>query len=766
MLPSSALAALALSASAVAVPWAEFPAGDCTHGLPSESSINFASATVAVNNLNGANTGLPTQIRLDDVGISASGQPISMVITSLDPYLYAEYHFNGLNNGRMYLNSDERQTEDTSNRFNFALVDKMTSAPVVQSSFSIVVYDFDYNTDANSGADLNARECVSVQTGAHGMGSMLVAPNPKLVSVPTDAGFVKICGTEIGDASGNPTGIHPLTDDQRQRAIQFNYASTSSFVMEFSVRAGAPHSRNFIFGGGLILPVCSPPPTPPPSPPPTVPTPKPPPPPSPPSPPPPLPPRPPPTPSSPPLSPPASPPPPFTLLIDLNPADDPPASPSINVVADTPTRIFFVSSPVLVSNVDVVAWVDSSTASCSGAAAAASPVDAQASVTVTLGASSYHLCAARCLSANCAAGRRLQQWTGGLSALSDSDFVYWPDITISSTAPQTLPPIVAAGDAQTADEGAGVSWWVILLIVLLLLLLMLCCIWYYFFVFRKKSEQPKQCILIHREDLESKIGVTLTTNKDQGDEHPVVVAISKAGVAATSECQLRGILLEGDKILSISAFTQVVQLTTGTANTGADHTSSVLKSAVGLIKMSVKRGNETLDVAVEKEKKHESLGVILRSSNEHKNPVVIELSETSAAKGKLQIGDEVVSVTAATKVKTIHASSKFGAKGNASKASAALLSSAFGTITIEVERIQNEQARRASVATLRNATNANEHHHSDEHDTKVSTIDLDKIPDETGRRASLKMLQQSADADDEAVDTEVDSVITVTVEKL
>ena len=113
-----------------------------------------------------------------------------------------------------------------------------------------------------------------------------------------------------------------------------------------------------------------------------------------------------------------------------------------------------------------------------------------------------------------------------------------------------------------------------------------------------------------------------------------------------------------------------------------------------------------------------------------------------------------------------HASSKFGAKGNASKASAALLSSAFGTITIEVERIQNEQARRASVATLRNATNANEHHHSDEHDTKVSTIDLDKIPDETGRRASLKMLQQSADADDEAVDTEVDSVITVTVEKL
>ena len=116
-----------------------------------------------------------------------------------------------------------------------------------------------------------------------------------------------------------------------------------------------------------------------------------------------------------------------------------------------------------------------------------------------------------------------------MTSLSDSDFEYRPDITISSQAQEPVetppPPIATAGDAQTAEDSAGVAWWVILLIVLLLLLCFGLCLLYYFCVFAKKKSKPKETILIHRDDLATKVGITLTTDKTKGDEHPVVVEI-------------------------------------------------------------------------------------------------------------------------------------------------------------------------------------------------------------------------------------------------
>ena len=213
----SALATLVVCVSAV--PWTEFAPGQCTHGLPSESSINFASATISVNNLNGADVTRPQEIRLDGVGYDATGRQISMVITAETPYEYDNYTFNRLNTGRLYLNIDEKQTEDTNVRFKFALVDRITSSTVVQSAFSIVVYDFDYNYDDNgaTGLTFKSRECVSVPIGAHGLVSLEAATSPKLSSF-TCSGCHKICASEPGWSSGNPTATHPLTIDQRQRA--------------------------------------------------------------------------------------------------------------------------------------------------------------------------------------------------------------------------------------------------------------------------------------------------------------------------------------------------------------------------------------------------------------------------------------------------------------------------------------------------------------------------------------------------------------------
>ena len=75
-------------------------------------------------------------------------------------------------------------------------------------------------------------------------------------------------------------------------------------------------------------------------------------------------------------------------------------------------------------------------------------------------------------------------------------------------------------------------------------------------------------LVIDKKELTSRLGVTL--QGVAGDSFPVVTEVSEAGAAATPECQLQGVLMPGDKVLSMEANTKVVRLDTAV---DTDHTA-------------------------------------------------------------------------------------------------------------------------------------------------------------------------------------------------
>ena len=90
------------------------------------------------------------------------------------------------------------------------------------------------------------------------------------------------------------------------------------------------------------------------------------------------------------------------------------------------------------------------------------------------------------------------------------------------------------------------------------------------------------------------------------------------------------------------------------------------------------------------------------------------------AAGKLEEGDTLLSVQAATAQESMTTACALGKKGNAAIATSRFLASALGPVTLEVERLVDKKARRASVAAL--AAKRTDLHESDGHTATISTI--------------------------------------------
>ena len=242
----------------------------------------------------------------------------------------------------------------------------------------------------------------------------------------------------------------------------------------------------------------------------------------------------------------------------------------------------------------------------------------------------------------------------------------------------------------------------------------------------------KVTVVVNKEDFRSKLGVTLSS--ESNDAHPVVVKLAKGGAAATAACQLQGKLMEGDRILSISGYTQVVHLDT-VAQWSAVTTASMLNKSVGLVKFIVRRNGEDIDIAVWKAAAADRLGIELRSEQGDRHPVVSSVADRftqGLAAGKLVVGDVLVSVQAATASESMGVAATLGANGHASRATSQFLSSALGPITLEVERIKSKQARRASVtAAVARLSKATDVHESDGQAelTTIAASDVDSHAD-------------------------------------
>jgi len=235
-----------------------------------------------------------------------------------------------------------------------------------------------------------------------------------------------------------------------------------------------------------------------------------------------------------------------------------------------------------------------------------------------------------------------------------------------------------------------------------------------------ESETMKVTVVINKEDVASKLGVTMTSCTT--DSHPIVAKVADGGAAATPACQLSGVLLPGDKIVSVAGYTHVVHLDTK-ASWSAVPAAAMLKKSVGLVKFHVQRKGEDVAVNVEKSVASDKLGVELRSAPGEKHPTIIGVADRftqGRAAGKLEVGDVLLSVQAATVSETIGMAATLGANGHAALTTSVFLSSALGPITFEVVRTKDKKVRRASVAAL--STKQADLHDSDGHDTNMSTI--------------------------------------------
>ena len=228
---------------------------------------------------------------------------------------------------------------------------------------------------------------------------------------------------------------------------------------------------------------------------------------------------------------PPPPPPPTTLRVDIDPYNEPLPDTHINIIDSQEMHIYFSGGDPPLQEGDYIRFVTTTVegaerTDCRGAAdpepslglVHGGLLDSLNRVLIKMPVGQYKLCMAwavplptndppsnrrRALAQRLKAGnerlrrltmmtrdlavRRRMQWSGDLTELDDSSFVFVPEITAFVDA-WTMPEI---SDALTAGEDEGVPWWGWLLLALLLLCCLLCCCLYCCLLWRKRREREK-----------------------------------------------------------------------------------------------------------------------------------------------------------------------------------------------------------------------------------------------------------------------------------
>jgi len=204
-----------------------------------------------------------------------------------------------------------------------------------------------------------------------------------------------------------------------------------------------------------------------------------------------------------------------------------------------------------------------------------------------------------------------------------------------------------------------------------------------------------------------------------------VTEVASDGAAGTRKCQVQGVLVPGDQLLSVSGYTRVTELDSAHADSAVP-TCRFIKHCVGPLHFVILRKNMITrlltrsHVTVFKENVTDTVGVEMQCTKGDKHPHVTKVAAGSRASGHLKVGDVVVSITAATKKQTICVNATLGAKGNAALAACMFMSACLGPVTLECHRLKDKKARKASVAVL--TQQAGPAHRAEDHDTEASVI--------------------------------------------
>ena len=205
-------------------------------------------------------------------------------------------------------------------------------------------------------------------------------------------------------------------------------------------------------------------------------------------------------------------------------------------------------------------------------------------------------------------------------------------------------------------------------------------------------------VVVQKETLDTKLGVVLTSAEDCS--LPVVASVKDTGAAADVACQLEGTLMPGDKIVKISALSNVVFLNTAIDCKGeARATTDLLKKAVGPIKIAIERAGHAETVIVDKPKQSMPLGVELASKSDWKHPKVssvVDRFTLGVAASILKVDDVIISVEAATDDATLETRNAL----DTCVAAVGFLKGSVGKITMEVHRAKSGKKAAETIMNL------------------------------------------------------------------
>lgn len=205
---------------------------DCGCSRSAAAKLDFASATIATNNLAGLGPSSgPSELRYSS-GLSSSGQGFDLVVTAAAGYS-GFTNTNGILGGFGKINIKV----NTSANFLFSIMEIGTNTPLELKEIHMATFDLD-------GSHKWGLEAVSSK-GYHGY---VTDRNPNIEASLFPDGRVKFTGDATG-AITNPVDPNTLTRQQRRNSVMYFYKNTSSFELSFS----AIHSEPFTDVGGRMI---------------------------------------------------------------------------------------------------------------------------------------------------------------------------------------------------------------------------------------------------------------------------------------------------------------------------------------------------------------------------------------------------------------------------------------------------------------------------------------------------------------------------------
>ena len=205
-----------------------------------------------------------------------------------------------------------------------------------------------------------------------------------------------------------------------------------------------------------------------------------------------------------------------------------------------------------------------------------------------------------------------------------------------------------------------------------------------------------EVVIMQKNELESKLGITLV-HRSEADDHPVVLSIANGCAAATPANHISGVLMPGDRVVSISGAGNVLR-TNWSHNcvAAANETVSMLKkSKSSIVNVRIEREGVESVIQVERASSEASLGLQIESNTKWLHPVV-RMVEQGPCEGKIKVGDHIVSVEAATTQEKRETRNTM----DDIKASVAFLDELVGPVKFQVLRIPNLAQREAFVTHM------------------------------------------------------------------